>query len=351
MSVFNGEAFLSEAIESILNQTFRDYEFIMIDDGSTDKTPQILTEYASRDERIRLHRHENKGRATSLNVGIELSRGPYLARMDADDIALPNRLKDQLEFMERHPEVGVLGGWFDLISTSGRLLKTIRFPSEDSELRSLILVDNPICHPAVVMRKDIALASGGYRKVLLDADDYDLWLRISERSQLANLEKCVLRYRVHYHQVSIRNMRHQKMSVLAARVAALQRRAGHPDPLSDIEEITPQFLSTFGVTEAEIQQSVLGGYHHWMGVLGQADPQAALRVIEEFLELPDSRYVERYMLADAWLRAAGIHCRQGRTAKALAAGGRAILAHPVVAGRAAKRALVRLTTFLRNRPE
>ena len=118
--------------------------------------------------------------------------------MDADDIALPDRLKEQVEFMEQHPQVGVLGGAFDLINTSGRVLKTVRFPSEDSTLRSIILVDNPICHPAVVMRKDVVLASGGYRKVLIDADDYDLWLRISERSQLANLQQCVLRYRISF---------------------------------------------------------------------------------------------------------------------------------------------------------
>jgi glycosyltransferase involved in cell wall biosynthesis len=239
MSVFNGHAFLEEAVESILSQTYRDYEFVIVDDGSTDKTPEILAAYASRDERVRVLHHENKGRAASLNIGIGLAKGKYIARMDADDVALPHRLEEQVEFMERHPEVGMLGGAFELISTRGRVLKTVRFPSEDSEIRSVILTYNPICHPTVVMRKDVAMASGGYRKALLDADDYDLWLRISERSQLANLEKCVLRYRIHSRQVSIQNMRHQKMSVLAARGAALRRRAGGPDPLSDIEQITP----------------------------------------------------------------------------------------------------------------
>jgi hypothetical protein len=351
MSVFNGQSFLSEAIESILNQTFRDYEFVIIDDGSTDKTAEILAEYAGRDQRIRVHRHENKGRAASLNIGIELSRAPYIARMDADDIALPDRLKDQIEYLDRHPEVGVLGGAFDLISTNGRVLKTVRYPSDDSELRPLILVDNPICHPAAVMRKDVALASGGYRKVILDADDYDLWLRISERSKLANLGKCVLRYRIHSNQVSIRNMRSQKMCVLAARVAALQRRAGHADPLSEIEEITPQFLSTFGVTEAEIQRGVSGGYQYWIDILSQADPEAALRVIKEFLELANSQGVGRDVRADAWLKAAGIHSRQGRIVRAFEAGGRAILVRPVLAGLTAKGALAHLSAALRNRPE
>lgn len=331
MSVFNGQSYLSEAIESILNQTFREYEFLIIDDGSTDKTPEILAEYASHDERIRVHRHENKGRAASLNIGIALSRAPYIARMDADDVALPNRLKDQIEYLDRHPDVGVLGGAFDLTSANGRFLKTVRYPSDDSELRLLILIDNPICHPAAIMRKDVALASGGYRKVFLDADDYDLWLRMSERSKLANLEKCVLRYRIHSNQVSIRNMRSQKMCALAARVAALQRRAGYPDPSSEIEEITPQFLSTFGVTEAEIQQGVLGGYQYWMDVLGPSDPEAALRVIKEFLASANFVGVDSNVRADALLRAAAILFKQKEPARAMAFAGRAVLLRPSAA--------------------
>jgi len=131
MSVFNGQAFLSEAIESILGQTLRDFEFLVVDDGSTDRTAEILAGYASRDGRMRVLRHENKGRAVSLNIGMTLATGDYIARMDADDVAMPCRLQEQFAFMQRHPEVGLLGGAVDLIRATGHVIKTAQPPRED----------------------------------------------------------------------------------------------------------------------------------------------------------------------------------------------------------------------------
>jgi hypothetical protein len=348
MSVFNGQAFLSEAIESILSQTFRNFEFLVVDDGSTDATAGILSTYASRDARMRIFRHENKGRAESLNVGIRLAMGHYIARMDADDIALPDRLQAQVDFMERHIEVGLLGGAVELINTQGQVLRTVRPPLEDWEIRALMLRYNPMFHPAVVMRKEVALAAGGYRKALLDADDYDLWLRMSERSRLANLGKLILQYRIHSEQVSVRNLRHQILCVLAARAAASLRRRGSPDPLSHVEEVTPQLLDTLGVNVMDIQKALLDGYHYWMDVLGPTEPEAALRVIEGFVQLPGAESFERAVLANAWLKAAGIHYRQGRGGKALVSMGRAIMVRPIVAGRPVKSACTRLAAALKG---
>jgi len=322
MSVFNGQHFLSEAVESILGQTLRDFEFLVIDDGSTDRTAEILARYASLDGRMRVLRHENKGRAVSLNIGIKLATAGYIARMDADDIALPDRLQAQVEFMERHPEVGLLGGAVELINTQGQVLRIVRPPLEDSEIRSLMLDNNPIWHPTVVMRKEVVLASGGYRKALLDADDYELWLRMSERSRLANLGEPVLQYRIHADQVSVRNLRHQVMCILAARAAASLRRRGSPDPLAHAEEVTPQLLDTLGVNKAQIRRALLNGYKYWMDVLERSDPEAALRVIDELLQLPASGRGERLVLANARLTAAGIHYRRGKLARALVLAGR-----------------------------
>src|SRR5260370_151977 len=139
MSVFNGEAFLPQALESILGQTFGDFEFIIIDDGSTDTTAQILSDYAKQDERVRVFNQGNKGRAASLNDGIDLARAEYIARMDADDIALPHRLKEQIRFMERHPEVGLLGGAVELIGPEGQVLAEVRPPLDASQIRCLLL--------------------------------------------------------------------------------------------------------------------------------------------------------------------------------------------------------------------
>jgi Glycosyl transferase family 2 len=313
MSVFNGQAFLVEAIESILAQTFDDFEFVIVDDGSTDGTAEILNRFAKQDERIRIHRHANNGRAESLNIGIGLANGEYIARMDADDISLRIRLEEQVKFMEEHPDVGLLGGAFELISDNGSLLmKTVCFPTEDSDIKSALLVDNPICHPTIVMRKAVSQAAGGYRKALVDADDYDLWLRISERSQLANLKTCVLQYRIHPDQVSIKGMRHQKECVLAARAAAALRSEGLPDPLSQIEEVTPELLERLGVSKAMIEEHVLGGYHYWINILEKAYPQAALKAIDQVLDLHDLSRLERSEVADMYVRAAAVHYRQGR---------------------------------------
>jgi hypothetical protein len=329
MSVYNGQAFLAEAIESVLGQTYRDFEFVIIDDGSTDNTPDILAEYASRDARIRIHRHANKGRAESLNIGVSVAKGEYIARMDADDIALPDRLQEQMRFMASHPEVGLVGGAMELITADGRVFKTVRYPLEDSAIRSVILEYSPFAHPTVIVRKEVVLASGGYRKALLDADDYDLWLRMSERTQLANLEKCVLRYRVHPDQVSITNMTHQTLCVLAASAAAQQRTNGGADPLGDIQEITPQVVESLGVTQQKIHAAVVGVYGWWISQLKDINSEMALALVEKLTQLSHSGPVEPRILADAWLAAAHIHYKQKEPATALAFAGRALLFRPI----------------------
>jgi hypothetical protein len=226
--------------------------------------------------------------------------------MDADDVAMPDRLVEQIEFMERHPEVGLLGGGVELISAAGRVVKNLRLPLEDAEIKDLMLRYNPTYHSAVMMRIEAAIGAGGYRKALLDADDYDLWLRIGERSRLANLGKTIVQYRIHSGQVSIRNLEHQTQCVLAARKAAALRKRGMPDPLSGVDEITPRLLETLGVTAAETPEALLGAYGYWTGILGLTDPEAALG--------------------------------------AMACAGRAILIRPMVLGRPVKLALTRTGT-------
>jgi hypothetical protein len=268
--------------------------------------------------------------------------------MDADDVAMPCRLAEQIDFMERHPEVGLLGGAAELISATGRVIKTVRPPLEDAAIKSLMLRYNPMFHPTVVMRTDVALAAGGYRKAFLDADDYDLWLRMSERSRLANLDKLLLQYRIHSEQVSIRNLEHQTRCVLAARAAAMLRKRGMPDPLTGVEEITPQLLEKLGVKAAETQEALLGAYDYWTEILELIDAEEALRVIDGMLQLPEAENFPRSALANAWLKAAGIHYRQGRVGKALSAAGHAILVRPIVAGRPVKRIITRIAAALKG---
>jgi glycosyltransferase involved in cell wall biosynthesis len=342
MSVFNGQTFLRDAIDSILNQTMGDFEFLIIDDGSKDDTGTILSNYADRDPRIRIVQQENRGRAQSLNIGINFAQGQYIARMDADDIALPNRIIRQIDYLEKNDNVGVLGGAYELIDIDGQVLKLVRPPRHDSEIRALMVRYNPMCHPAIMMRKELVLACGGYRRAFLDADDYDLFLRMGERCELANLDKVVLKYRVHANQVSMQNMEHQTMCVLAARAAASLRRSRGVDLTSGVEVITPDLLARLGLSTVEIQQAIVDVYNYWIGTLGSSDPARALQVIDKLLGLPLSGSFRRRTFADARLRSANLHYRLGNRFKASVSAGRAVMLRPFIVGRPVKRLLRRL---------
>jgi glycosyltransferase involved in cell wall biosynthesis len=344
MSVFNGEAFLHEAMESILAQTFRDFEFIIVDDGSTDKSLQILADYAKRDPRIKVFPQRNIGRAESLNRAIKLASTSLIARMDADDVALPNRLKEQFDFLKENPNVGLLSGAYEEIDNSGRVLGTIHLPLSDAQIRVSMLDHNPICHPAAMMRKEIPLACGGYRRALLDTDDYDLWLRMAERTQLANLDSFVLRYRIHPSQSSIQNVTQQIWCFLAASRAASYRARGRPDPLEHVEVITPTLLTELGVSRREIERALIKAYKHRIGLVRQTSPEAALRINSSLSRLSRFDSLDASARTEMWLRLAATRYEQGKIVKALVAAGRGVFTGSLAAGRPMKRRLMRLLT-------
>jgi hypothetical protein len=348
MSVFNGEAFLREAVESILAQTFRDFEFIIIDDGSRDTTPQILAEYAKRDVRVIVLSQTNMGRAASLNRGLALAQAPLIARMDADDVSLADRLEQQLDFLDSHPEVGLLSGAFEITDVKGTVLAAVHLPLDDLQIRAQMLQRNCMCHPAIAMRRDVALASGGYRKQLRDADDYDLWLRMAERTRLANLDVVLLKYRVHEHQASIRNTEHQTWCILAARTAASFRADGRPDPLCNLKEVTRSSVLALGVNEAEAHQLHVSVQKEWVSILQSIEPELAIRANASLVRLSKSDSLGRRLLADLWLRVAAGQFKQGRVARALFSVARGLAIRPVVAGRPAKKLLIRLGGTLKN---
>lgn len=191
MSVYNGERYLREAVGSILNQTFADFEFIIIDDGSTDGTSAILSSYA--DPRIRLvHNPENIGLTRSLNKGLTLAQGAYIARMDADDISLPNRCERQIASLSASPDVGLLGvGWCNLTS-NGEKQQVANPPATDSVIRWFLLFGTVLAHPGVMFRKDLIGTVGPYNETLRFAQDYELWCRMAHVTKLANLSDPLL---------------------------------------------------------------------------------------------------------------------------------------------------------------
>lgn len=208
MPVFNGEKYLSEAIESILNQTFGDFELIIIDDGSTDGTAEILHEYAQHDDRIRIHHQDNHGIVFALNKGLELARGRFIARMDADDISLTGRFASQVKYLDSHPEISVLGGDARIIGQHGEIINNIHlsFAFEPLFIFWILLFENCITHSTVMMRTDAIKRLGGYDEKYLFAEDYYLWSRLPKENLICNLPEVVLFHRVHTGNVSQKNI-------------------------------------------------------------------------------------------------------------------------------------------------
>ena len=203
MPVYNGGAYLRESIESLLNQTYGDFELLVVNDGSADESGSIIRSF--RDSRIRLVEHErNQGIVASLNDGISLSRGIYIARMDQDDIALPGRLERQILFMEDHPGVGAVGSWVRTLGDPEE--RTLRYPSGPEEIRCRLFFENAMAHSTLFLRKRVIEESRlRYRDSYQGAEDYDLWVRISEMSRLENLQEVLLLYRLHPGQMTRRS--------------------------------------------------------------------------------------------------------------------------------------------------
>lgn len=191
MASFNREGYLREAIDSILNQTFRDFEFIIVDDASAESTRALLADYARRDQRIVLvFNQENMGHARSLNKGLTLAAGEYIARMDSDDISLPQRLERQVAFMDANPEVGICGCWIRYFGTRNRVW---RMPREDAQIKCAFFFYSAIAHPAAMFRRAVFVAHNlAYNVDFKEAEDYELWLRAAKVTAFANLPKVLL---------------------------------------------------------------------------------------------------------------------------------------------------------------
>lgn len=251
MSVYNNAPYLAHAIESILAQTFGDFEFLVVNDGSTDESGEIINRFAASDSRIRPIHQANAGLIVSLNRMIDEAQAPLVARMDGDDIALPERFARQLAFLDANPDIGVLGTGCTCIDEDGRpsVYKFDNVTTPEDVLEDL-KNGPPICHPSVVMRRDAVRAVGGYHHAYKHCEDYDLWLRISEHVRMANLPDRLLLYRQSETQVSNRHAYVQKIGAAIAWEAHVERMAGRPDPTERLETLPPMadLDATFGRT-------------------------------------------------------------------------------------------------------
>lgn len=203
MSVYNSSRYLAAAIESIIKQTFSDFEFIIINDGSTDDSLEIIQHYSLSDNRIKVISRENKGLVVSLNEGIENAMGEYIARMDADDISHPTRLMEQIEYLEKHPEVVCIGTGARVIDKKGRyLINKSTVTGSHNVLSSALSGVCPIAHPSAMFLTCVAKKVGGYSIDDYPAEDLSLWLKMSHHGEINNLSSILLDYRIHDESIS-----------------------------------------------------------------------------------------------------------------------------------------------------
>ena len=199
MPVYNGEKYLAQALESIEAQTFTDYEIICVDDGSTDRSAEVLQ--AWQDERLRVIRQENGGVVSALNTGLRHCRGEYIARMDCDDIAEPGRLELQVVFLDQHRDVVAAGSFMKIIDAAGKVVDSWHIPASPQRMQQRLYLMPPLFHPTVMFRRQPARKCGDYPDVK-HVEDYALWMRLARVGKLANIPETLLQYRVHSGNVS-----------------------------------------------------------------------------------------------------------------------------------------------------
>lgn len=234
MSCYDAAEWLEVSILSILNQTYRNFEFLIIDDGSKDVTLSILEKFAKKDLRIKIIKKENSGLADSLNIGLEQARGEWIARMDADDISEQNRLEKQVAYVLNNPDVVYVGSDLILIDESGNFCGNYKYPISHRSLLHNLLVSKPFPpHASAFYLCALAKKLGGYRKKILRAEDWDLWLRLSEKGILSNIPEPLVRIRKHPGQISLSGS--GRDSVIDSRVSIvsyLLRKNNYLDPVS-----------------------------------------------------------------------------------------------------------------------
>ncbi len=236
MPVYNGERFIRQAIDSILNQTYPHFEFVIVNDGSTDGTAAILDEYAARDSRVRPIHQRNMDQPAALNVGIEAASYDWIAIIDHDDISLPNRLEREVQTIQANPTVRAVGAWAHEVDERGRIMGDITIgPPTVADFRRMRAQNSWVTfvHASVMFHRPTVQALGGYRPAFGSAADSDLWSRIADEHDLITIPEFLVHYRVHLSSMSYTRFFEQTEVVRWIRACQDARRAGEPEPTID----------------------------------------------------------------------------------------------------------------------
>ena len=257
LPVRNGAAHLRAAVASVLGQSFAGFELVVVDDGSTDGTGAILARLAGEDARVRVVRQAALGLTRALNRGLQEARAPLVARMDADDVAAPERLARQMELLASRPEVALVGTGWRVVAAEGVVRRVVLPPETDAGIRVGMAERNVLAHPTVMFRRDAVLGAGGYRAAFLLAEDYDLWLRLLEGHAAACVPEVLLDYREHAGQSAWRGLEQRILSEMGAQAAARCRASGRPDHGDDPAPVDRARLVAMGLSEAEVSAGVI----------------------------------------------------------------------------------------------
>jgi glycosyltransferase involved in cell wall biosynthesis len=318
MPVFNSRPFVGAAIDSILSQTFGDFVLYVVDDGSTDGSGDLVAEKAALDRRIHLIRQDNHGIVASLNRMLALVDTPFVARMDADDIAMPDRFARQLERMEAEPELGALGTQFEEIDTTGqRISSGAAMPVGTLLVHAELEHRQPIANPTTMFRTQALRDAGLYRAAFRYCEDYDLFLRLSEIARIDNLPDILFHYRRSPGQMSVLHHGVQTRQAAYARLAHRERLAGRPDPFAGADLLPPlseldRVLGQPGVA-AKMESEILLARRYAVGNMSDAEFAGYCGAIARGISGSDIRGIARCL-------AEGRPGRALRLAKAMAKG-------------------------------
>ncbi|SCA63546.1 Uncharacterized glycosyltransferase HI_1578 [Chlamydiales bacterium SCGC AG-110-M15] len=229
--VYNAESTLEDSLDSLLKQTYTNFEIIALNDGSTDQSESILNAYSKKDPRIKVLHQDNCGLTISLNRAIKKAQGKYLARQDADDISLPTRLEKQVAFLENNPDHFLIGSHFLDLDASNDSLKEpsfLHFPYSDTNVRLTLPMSNCFCHSSVLFRNDYTLVQSFYDESFTYAQDYEFWIRIAKHYKLANLKDSLVYRRVHPDAISTKKQKAQRYHAVRAKLRSFHLK---PKPL------------------------------------------------------------------------------------------------------------------------
>jgi glycosyltransferase involved in cell wall biosynthesis len=257
MPVRNGARDLRAACASVLEQSEPCFEFLIIDDGSTDATPGILEDLAGRDPRVRVLRQGANGIVTALNRGLREARAPLIARMDADDLCLPGRLAAQIARLQAYPGIVALGTGWRVIDGAGAGEAIIIPPASADAVRKGLAERNCLAHPSVMFRRDRVMAVGGYREALTGAEDYDLWLRLSEAYDVENLPEPLISLRNHPNQVTKRRLEQRILAEIAANWLHLCRRKGGEPAFDGRTGVTRPIITGWGMPPLDLTAAII----------------------------------------------------------------------------------------------